>query len=142
MITVGKAWQFGSRFQHCGSASSPLVNDSLNVRNCYNTRMKLCLLYLTCADDKEADRITQALLEKKLVFCVKKYPVFSSFLWKGKVDSAREVLLIMDSLENNFEKVHMEVSKIHSYDTFVLVSTPVSQATEDVKKWFKEELVR
>lgn len=100
--------------------------------------MHLCLLYLTCANDKEADKIAQVLLEKKLVFCVKKCPVSSSFLWKGKINSANEVLLIMDSLEDNFENVNKEVSKLHSYKTFVLTSTPVTQTTEAVKKWIEE----
>lgn len=110
------------------------------IRNCYNGRMNLCLLYLACANDEEAAKISRSLLEKKLVFCVKKSPVSSSFLWKGKINSANEVLLIMDSLEENFENVQKEVSKIHSYETFTLVSVPVTKTTEGVKKWIKEEL--
>ncbi len=104
--------------------------------------MKLSLLYLTCANDKEAAEITRVLLEKKLVICIKKIPTASSFLWKGKINSASEVLLIMDSLENNFKIIYAEIAKIHSYDTFVLVSTPVSETTEGVKRWVKEELNR
>lgn len=102
--------------------------------------MKICVLYLTCANNREAKKISERLLSEKLVFCIKRFPVSSSFLWKGKIDKAYEVLLIMDSIEENFERVRIEVAKIHSYDTFVLFSTPVSQTTEDVKKWVKKEL--
>lgn len=102
--------------------------------------MKMCILYLTCANDEEADKISQVLLEKKLVFCIKKSPVSSSFLWKGKIDHSKEVLLMMESVEGNFKQAEKEIAKLHSYETFVLVSVPVTQTTDDVLKWVKQEL--
>ena len=102
--------------------------------------MKVCVLMLTCANQKEADRITKSLLEKKLIVCVKAMPIFSSFLWKGKIESADEILLLMDSVEENFEKINKEVRKLHSYETFVLTSLAVNQTTQEVKDWIKTEL--
>lgn len=75
------------------------------------------LLYLTCANQGEADKIVQALLEKRLVVCVKKMPVNSDFLWQGKIDHSSEILLIMDSKEELFGEVEKEVKRLHSYDT-------------------------
>ena len=98
------------------------------------------VLLLTCADKKEADKIANKLLEKKLIVCVKKTPVSSSFLWKNKVESSKEVLLIMDSVIENFEEINSEVKKVHSYKTFVLTSFLVSQTTKDVENWVKKEL--
>lgn len=103
---------------------------------------KLCLFFLTCANKKEAEKIAKTLLAKRLVVCTKIFPVSSSFLWHGKIDSASEVLLVMDSIEENFKKVEQEVAKIHSYKTFVLLSSPVIQTTQNVKKWIKQELVK
>lgn len=102
--------------------------------------MKLCLLFLTCANVAEADAISKSLLEKRLVACIKASPVSSSFLWEGKIQKSNEILLIMDSIEENFEKVKTEVAKLHSYDTFVLVATPVSHATNEVMKWMHTEM--
>lgn len=104
--------------------------------------MKLSILFLTCANNTEADKITTALLERNLVFCVKKQPVSSSFLWKGKINSSDEVLLMMDSLENNFMKIDELVSKLHSYDTYVLIAIPVTQTTKNVENWVKDELAK
>lgn len=97
------------------------------------------MLFLTCANEAEADKISKSLLEKKLIFCAKRFPVSSSFLWKGSVDLAREVLLVMDSIEENFGKIEQEVAKIHSYKTFVLLSSPVTQTTKKVKDWIRQE---
>lgn len=98
------------------------------------------VLFLTCANEKEADKIANTLLEKKLIVCAKKTPVSSSFLWKGKIKSSNEILLIMDSVVENFEKINNEVKKLHSYKTFVLTSLLVDKTTKEVKDWAKEEL--
>lgn len=102
--------------------------------------MQMNVLLLTCANDKEADKIVKTLLEKKLILCVKKTPVSSSFLWKGKIDASNEILLVMDSIADNFEKINTEIKKLHSYKTFVLTSLLVNQTTQEVKDWAKEEL--
>ena len=97
-------------------------------------------IFLTCTNDREAEKIARVLLEKKLVVCTKRFPVSSLYRWKGKVESSDEVMLIMDTIENNFEKIRKEVAKLHSYKTFVLVSSPISQTSKGVKDWVKEEL--
>lgn len=102
--------------------------------------MKICVLFLTCVNNEEADKISKTLLEKKLIYCAKRFPVSSSFLWEGKIDKAEEVLLIMDSIEENFEKIKKEVAKLHSYKTFVLSASPINKTTNNVKKWILEEL--
>lgn len=101
--------------------------------------MKLCILLLTCANNEEADQISRSLLEKRLIFCAKKSSVSSSFLWKGKIDSASEVLLIMDSRQEYFDRVEKVVRKIHSYNTFTLFSLPIAKTTQKVEKWIREE---
>ena len=102
--------------------------------------MKPCILLLTCANDKEADKIVQSLLRKKLAVCIKKTPIGSSFLWQGKIDSSKEVLLIMDSIESKFKHVEKEIRKIHSYDTFVLVSLPITKMSAGIEEWIKSSL--
>ncbi len=102
--------------------------------------MKLILVFLTCANEKEAEQISQVLLEKKLVVCIKKTPVSSSFLWKGSSDKSEEVLLIMDSIEENFDKIETEVRKIHSYETFVMIASPVIRSSKGIEEWMRKEI--
>lgn len=102
--------------------------------------MKPVILFLTCADKEEAETITESLLEKKLIACAKTIPVSSSFLWKSGQDSAKELLLIMDSIEEKFESVEREVLRLHSYETPNLIAVPVVKASKGVKKWLKSAL--
>ncbi len=102
--------------------------------------MQMNVLLLTCANQEEADKIANILLEKKLILCVKKTPVSSSFLWEHKIQSSNEILLIMDSIAENFEKINFEVKKLHNYKTFVLTAVLVDQTTKEVEDWAKKEL--
>ncbi len=102
--------------------------------------MKMAIFYLTCADDGEADKISKALLEKRLVACAKKLPVSSAFWWKGKIDNAKEVLVMLESIDENFDKINAVVKKLSSYETYILFSIPISKTTKEVEDWLKKEL--
>ncbi len=101
---------------------------------------ELCQLWLTCANTVEADTITQTLLDKKLVVCVKQSTVNSDYLWEGVKEHNDEVLLIMDSRTDLFDKVESEVAKLHSYDTFVLIALPILRISRAAQSWVGEEL--
>jgi periplasmic divalent cation tolerance protein len=102
--------------------------------------MKMILLFLTCANDTEAEKILQALLSKHLIVCAKKTPVSSAFRWKGKIEKADEIMLVMESAEEKFEEIEKEVRKLHSYETFVLSAVSVFKSSKGVKEWLSEGL--
>lgn len=102
--------------------------------------MKMVLLFLPCVNNKEAEKISQSLLEKHLIVCAKKTPVSSTFFWKGEIDKANEILLIMESVEENYEEIEKEVRKLHSYETFVLSAISVIKYSKGVEDWLKEGL--
>ena len=104
--------------------------------------MKLCLLFLSCKNIKEADKISGQLLKEKLIVCAKKISINSYYLWNKKIESAQEVLLIMDSVEENFEKINQEVKKLHSYRTYTLFMTNINKANKETMAWFKKEISR
>lgn len=100
----------------------------------------MAIFYLTCANAEEAEKISKVLLEKQLVACAKKLSVSSTFRWKGQIDTTEEVLVMFESIEENFDKVQTEIKKLHSYETFVFFCIPVSQTTSNVEDWLKKEL--
>lgn len=102
--------------------------------------IKPILILLTCSDSKEADKISDNLLEKHLVACIKKSSVSSNYLWKGKKEKADEVLLMMESKDNLFVKIEKEIHKLSSYATPVLVGIPILKNTKGVISWLNQEL--
>ena len=95
-------------------------------------------LVLTCGSWQEAQKITDALLAKKLVACVEQMEIHSKNWWKGKVEDNKEVKLIMETIAENFEKVEKEVRKHHSYETFVLQMIPIAKLSQDATTWVTE----
>ena len=102
--------------------------------------MKPCLLFLSCKNIDEADKISYKLLSEKLIICAKKIPINSSYLWKNKIESAQEVLLIMDSIEENFKKIDKKVSKIHSYKVYNLLLIKVDKINNKSLKWLTKSV--
>lgn len=100
-----------------------------------------CQLWLTCSDKAEATKISDILLEKKLIACAKQIEAKSQFNWRGEMGyKENEIILLMDSREDLFEEVEKEITKIHSYDTFVLQGVPVSVTSKKAIQWLKAEL--
>lgn len=98
------------------------------------------ILLLTCKDQTEADDITKALLNDRLIVCSKSVPVKSQFFWKGNIDRDDEVLVVMESNESKFKQIEKVVRSLHSYEQFVLVGFPVTQMASGVEKWLNDGL--
>lgn len=102
------------------------------------TSHKFVELVLTCGSWQEAQRITDALLDKKLVACVESFEVQSKYRWQHKLQDHKEIKLIMHSAEHLFDEVEAEVKKLHSYETFVLQALPVSHVSKEAEQWLQE----
>jgi len=102
--------------------------------------MKTSLYLLTCANLQEAQKIRLTLLQKKLIVCGKITLVDTANLWQGKIETSKEALLIMDSCSGYYQQIFTEVKKLHSYDTFVFLETPVTKTSSSVLSWLKKEL--
>lgn len=100
----------------------------------------MVILYLTCANDVEAKKIGDALLKARLVVCARRSLVNSSYWWNGKINHDDEVLLTMESMEQKFDKINKIVSKLHSYDEYVLTTVPVTKTTPGVLRWLNNTL--
>ncbi|HSW37754.1 MAG TPA: divalent-cation tolerance protein CutA [Candidatus Saccharimonadales bacterium] len=97
-------------------------------------------LVLTCGTREEAEKITQVLLEKRLIACAKFVAIDCKYWWEGKITDAKEVMLFMESIATNFEKVEAELEKIHSYDTFILKALPMTHVSKKAQDWLINEL--
>ena len=100
----------------------------------------MTILYLVCSSEEEAGKIAEILLNKRLVACAKKLPVKSVFRWKGELNRAAEVVLLLETEDKFFDAIESEVRKLHSHKTFILASIPVGKTSEGVTEWLKEEL--
>lgn len=99
----------------------------------------MTLIYITCKDNKEAEKISKHLLEKRLIACANLHPIRSLYWWEGKIQEDNEVVVIAKTLEKNYNKIKEEVKKIHSYDVPCILKID-AEANESYDKWVKEEV--
>lgn len=98
----------------------------------------MVIYYLTCGNEVDARVISDALLEARLVACIRRAQVSSSYWWEGKIRHDTEILLMMEGIEENFEAIEAVITKHHSYKEFVLTMVPVTRTTPGVLKWLDE----
>lgn len=98
------------------------------------------VVMVTCSSNREAKKIAGSLLDKRLVACANIVPgIRSRFWWKGEIESAREVLVMMKTKKENFKKIEREVKSLHSYDVPEIIATPVIMGSKQYLKWIKDE---
>jgi uncharacterized protein involved in tolerance to divalent cations len=97
-------------------------------------------LVLTCGSWQEAQRIADHLLELRLVACVEFLDVKSKYHWHDRLEEAKEIKLIMQSMVDHFDKIEAEVAKLHSYETFVLQQIPITNLSTKAQAWLTDSV--
>ena len=100
---------------------------------------KLVVL-VTCSSMAEAQRIARGVVEGRLAACVNILPgvVHSIYRWKGKVESARERLLLIKTSRKRLAKLRTAVERLHSYDVPEFVALPIAAASPAYLAWIEE----
>src|SRR5581483_8308964 len=83
-------------------------------------------VYITAPSRDLAERIARHLVEEKLVACVNIFSgIRSIYRWKGRVESANEVILIAKTHKDLFERLEKRVKDLHSYEVPCIVAWPI-----------------
>lgn len=100
-----------------------------------------CVILITVANKKEAQKIANSLVEKKLAACVNIVDkVNSIFFWQGKIDNAAELLLIVKSKKNLLPKLFKEVKSLHSYTVPEIIALPIISGYKPYLEWINESV--
>jgi len=75
------------------------------------------LVLTTAGSREEAEKIAQALVERRLAACVNLVgPIQSVYRWQGKVETATEHLLVIKTTAGLFDAVAKAIRELHSYE--------------------------
>jgi periplasmic divalent cation tolerance protein len=96
-------------------------------------------IYATFATKREADRISGALLEARLVACANSFPIASKYWWKGRIESGRETAVIFKTTDRNARRVIDEVKRLHSYEVPCIVAWKFVAAHGKYLAWVESE---
>lgn len=93
-----------------------------------------------CGSLNEARRIAKALVEKRLAACVNTVtaPVESTYRWKGKVEQAKEYLLLIKTSRAHYAAVERTIRELHSYDVPEIIALPIAAGSKDYLSWLTQ----
>lgn len=102
--------------------------------------MSEAMVYITCRDKAEAEKVGRALIEDRLAACVNIMDGMQSmFRWQGKVDRDRETVLIAKIGAGLVNRLTDRVRSVHSYDCPCVVALPVIGGNPEFLQWIREE---
>jgi len=100
------------------------------------------VVLVTCPTAAEAKRIARAVVNTRLAACVNILPgtVQSIYRWEGKVESARERLLLIKTSRKRLAKLQSAVKRLHSYDVPEFIAIPIAAGSAAYLNWIEESV--
>ena len=85
-----------------------------------------------------------ALVGKRLAACVNVMttPVKSVYRWKGEVERASEVLMLIKTTRRKFAALEKEIRRLHSYQTPEIIALPIFAGSRAYLEWLRNSLKR
>jgi periplasmic divalent cation tolerance protein len=100
------------------------------------------VVLVTCATLTEGRRIARRVVSSRLAACVNIIlsPVESFYTWKGRLEKAREYLLVMKTTEKRLRELEAQVKKLHSYDVPEFMILPVVGGSKKYLEWLRQSV--
>jgi len=90
---------------------------------------------------KDAEKIANILVEKRLAACVQIVgPIKSTYWWKGKIEKAEEWLCVIKSKKGRYEELEKSIKENHPYEVPEIFAMPVVEGSKDYLEWLDKEL--
>jgi periplasmic divalent cation tolerance protein len=98
--------------------------------------LSIQLVLTTCPSPRVAKRVARALVEERLAACVNILPIAQSvYRWRGKVESAREWLLVMKTRVRDYAALERRLRALHPYELPEVVAVPVAAGFARYLAW-------
>jgi periplasmic divalent cation tolerance protein len=95
----------------------------------------------TAGSEDEARKVAHHLVEHQLAACVNIVPgIESIYRWQGKVESAREWLLLIKTTAEKFPAVRDAIRKVHSYDLPECIAIEIEDGSAEYLEWIGESV--
>jgi periplasmic divalent cation tolerance protein len=99
------------------------------------------LVLVATKDKQEAEKITKALLNERLIVCGNiTSPVTSFFHWSGQIEKSEECLVFMKSRSDLFAQVVERVKGLHSYEVPEILALPIVDGLKTYLDWMSTVL--
>jgi periplasmic divalent cation tolerance protein len=98
---------------------------------------KYVIVLVTCGSRVEAQRIAREIVSRRLAACANLLdaPVQSIYRWKGRVEKAREFLLLIKTSARRLPALQAKVERLHRYDVPEFIALPIVAGSPKYLSW-------
>ena len=100
---------------------------------------KIAIAQTTLASKREAQKMAELILKKRLGACIQIAPIKSFYRWRGKTESADEFLVSVKTTLSIAAKLTAFIKKNHSYELPEIIVTS-ADADPDYARWVAGEI--
>lgn len=98
----------------------------------------ICLLYLTCPDQRTASAIARAVVTAGLAACANILPqMHSCYRWQGRIETAREAVLILKTRSRLAAACAARARALHPYTVPCVLELPVRRGHGPYLDWLR-----
>ncbi len=102
--------------------------------------MDAFFVYVTAANESEADLIARTVVEERLAACANRLgSIQSIYWWEGRVCEGEEVALVLKTAEERKDELVERIKQLHSYDCPCIVCLPIAGGNPDFLAWINSE---
>jgi periplasmic divalent cation tolerance protein len=100
----------------------------------------VAIAVLVTVPQKKAKALAKIILQKKVCACVNILRgVESLFWWEGKIDSAKESLLIIKTKSRLFPKLEKVIKSHHPYQVPEIIALTIDKVNKEYLNWLNKE---
>ena len=104
------------------------------------TRAPAVVVLCTAGSRTEAERLATALVGERLAACVSLIlPLRSVYRWRGRIERAREVLLVIKTRRALAARLITRVRALHSYEIPEVIALPIVAGSAPYLAWLTTE---
>jgi periplasmic divalent cation tolerance protein len=98
------------------------------------------VVLVTCGTLREGRKIARRVIQKRLAACVNVLlsPMNSYFIWKNKLEVAREYLLVMKTTLNRLPQLEKEVKRLHKYEVPEFIALAITDGSRAYLSWVQQ----
>jgi periplasmic divalent cation tolerance protein len=99
------------------------------------------ILVLTMLPNADAAaEVAKTVVNEKLAACANILPAARSiYRWKGKVEDANEVLVLLKTRHEHFDRIRARILELHPYEVPEVLAIPVEQGYYPYLEWLARE---
>jgi len=100
------------------------------------------VVLVTCGTLTEGRRIARKVVSQRLAACVNIIlsPAESFYTWKGRIEKAREYLLVIKTTAKRLGSLEKEVKRLHSYEVPEFIALPIASGSRRYLSWLGESV--